>query len=321
MYANITLFKMKFFRNLIILICLYLVPQDNIYAQINQNPGPEIVYFLSDCQQPLAIEKILLHPYKNTEGRDSLFRDIEKHSPANIFLLGDLGSKGSSAKKWEAVDAFLDVLKRENSRIYAIPGNHEYLPSAKKGKRNYLKRFPLESLYGYCVTVDSVAIVMLNSNFNKLSEAGNGKQIKFYLNLMDSLDKCPTVLTIVVCAHHAPFSNSKIVGSSEVVQKAFVSRFMDSPKASLFITGHSHNLEYFNIKNKHFLVIGGGGGLAQPLYKGVAQKYQDLLPEESKPLFFYITLQRMNRVLNLRATGLKKEFRGIVSTGIAEIRF
>ena len=289
------------------------------YSQTKRAINSNALYFLSDCQQPIIFEEILLKPYKNIEGRDSLFTDILKHNPESIFLLGDMVSKGSSRKKWTPIDKFLVSLKERHGKVYPIPGNHEYLVSAGKGMKNYLKRFPAESLQGYCVRTDSLAIVMLNSNFKKMTPFQRTRQNKWFLKLMDSLDIDKSVLGIVVCTHHAPYSNSKVVGSSTDVQKEFLPHFINSAKAKLFITGHSHNLEYFKIQDKDFLVIGGGGGLAQPLLTGDKQIYKDRVSPDEKPLFFYITLLRSNKTISIYATGLDRRFDHISTRPIGEI--
>jgi hypothetical protein len=125
---------------------------------------------------------------------------------------------------------------------------------------------------------------------------------------MDSLDVDNSIHDIVVCTHHSPYSNSKVVGSSVPVQESFVPRYERSGKAKLFITGHSHNLEYFKGKNgKQFLVIGGGGGISQPLYEGSKEKYHDLIDQAVKPRFFYIKLQRKGSDIEVRISGYSTE--------------
>ena len=78
---------------------------------------------------------------------------------------------------------------------------------------------------------------------------------------MDSLDSNPGIKMILLCSHHPPYTNSKIVKPSKEVVKYFLPRFFESTKSRLYISGHSHNLEFFEKGNKkYFLVIGGGGG-------------------------------------------------------------
>jgi hypothetical protein len=154
-----------------------------------------------------------------------------------------------------------------------------------------------------------MAVIMLNSNFSKLSALEFQRQQLWYKATMDSLDKDDAIKAIVVCTHHAPYSNSKIVGSSKAVVLNFIPLFMNSPKARLFISGHSHNLEYFKMApNKHFMVIGGGGGLTQPLWSFEKQLYPDVIPQDKKPLYFYFILERKGNYITLSTRGLQKDF-------------
>ena len=77
----------------------------------------------------------------------------------------------------------------------------------------------------------------------------------------------------------------------------------------LFISGHSHNLEYFSDSiGKHFLVIGGGGGIAQSLTSMSKRKYHDLLEQDAKPVYFYLVIEKQGSSLKLIARGFKKDF-------------
>jgi predicted MPP superfamily phosphohydrolase len=267
------------------------------------------VFFLSDCQQPLFVEKLSLRAYRNEEGRDSLFFDIIRQRPRCLFLLGDLTAAGSKRKKWQPINAFLFTLRKDNCSVYAIPGNHEYMVNAKKGIKNFIKSFGRQQTLGYCVKRGSLAIVMLNSNFNHIPSADFNWQQNWYLAEMDSLDKDSTIKSILIGTHHPPYTNSSAVGPSKRVEQDFVPRFEKSPKARLFLSGHSHNLEYFNSSSgKQYMVIGGGGGLAQPLLPEDKRWYIDQLPQIKKPLFFYIIITVGGESLSIEIRGLDKNF-------------
>jgi Predicted phosphohydrolases len=281
-----------------------------VSASTMAQPGhqPETLYFLSDCQEPMKAEKLFLKPFRNTEARDSLFSDIIRHEPGQMFLLGDLVSEGSKKRKWLPIQQFIRDLHSQNTKIHAIPGNHEYYIRERKGIARYERLFPDCPLYGYCIRVDSVAVVMLNSNTAKLPGDSLKKQMLWYRNTMDVMDADPGVRVILVCTHHAPFTNSKVVEPSGFVADSIVPRFMQSAKAKLFISGHSHNLEYFQKGDKHFLVAGGGGGLIQPLYPPEKRKFTDLIAQEKKPLYFYIMVKRAGSNLQLSVRGLDRNF-------------
>lgn len=277
------------------------------FSQIIGNQGK--IYFISDVQSPLPVEKIHLKGYRNEEARNKLFEDLLLLHPDNLFILGDLVSRGSDGKAWADLDTFLNSLSRENTHLYVIPGNHDYRGRLSGGIQMYKYHFHEKWLYGNSVKIDSIAIVLLNSNFNKLSENELSKQLKWYKAEMNSLDSDPSIKGIIVCTHHAPYSNSKAVGSSELVQKLIIPDFEKSRKSILFISGHSHNLEYFSdSNNKHFLVIGGGGGLTQPLLPVSKRKYHDLLRQDSKPVYFYLVIEKEGNNLKLMARGFKNDF-------------
>lgn len=273
-------------------------------------PNPDRIYFISDVQAPLPAEKIIFKTYRNEEARDSLFADLIVQHPENLFLLGDLVSRGSVEKTWLPLDNFLNLLKKSNTTTYAIPGNHEYMGRSSIGIQMFTNRFPEKWLYGYFVDIDSIAIVMINSNFTKVSEIELSRQLIWYKSEMDSLDRDPAVKIIIVCTHHAPFSNSMIVRSSKPVEDLIVPAFEKSKKSKLFISGHSHNLEYFSDSiGKHFLVAGGGGGIEQPLIPSAKRKCIDLIEQDFKPLYFYLIIEKKGNCLNLGARGFKKDFR------------
>jgi len=268
----------------------------------------QTMYFISDFQAPMAAEKIISKYYRNEEARDSLFTDIIRQSPKNVFLLGDMTSKGSKEEAWIPLETFLFSLQKTNTAVHAIPGNHEYMGKSA-GTRLFLQRFPEKWLHGYLVAIDSVVIVMLNSNFKAIGKTETAKQLSWYKTALDSLDKAPGVKAIIVCTHHAPYSNSTIVGSSIPVAEKIVPVFEQSKKSKLFISGHSHNLEYFpGVNGKHFLVIGGGGGIAQPLVPPDQSIHHDLLDQDKKPLYFYLVIEKDGNQLKLTVKGFKRDF-------------
>ena len=161
----------------------------------------------------------------------------------------------------------------------------------RKGEANFQKRFPEHVRTGYVNVTDSVAVIMLNSNFGKLTQLDQKKQQTWYDSTLVALDADDKIKAVIVTCHHPPYSNSKLVGSSKTVQQRFVASFILAKKSSLFITGHSHAFEHFHVKGKDFVVIGGGGGLHHPLRTSLSM-LQDKAADY-KPMFHYLTLQRL----------------------------
>ena len=73
-----------------------------------------------------------------------------------------------------------------------------------KGLRNFTERFGTQAVIGFSKIVDSVAVVLLNSNFKKLSEKELQQQMIWYTHTMDSLNLLREVKAIIVGTHHSP---------------------------------------------------------------------------------------------------------------------
>jgi hypothetical protein len=302
---------MRLHHKLLLLACLSVFACLSAFAGMTEarDTARREIDFISDTQQPMTIEKIKLRPNHNTKATSLLLADMLQQKPRAIYMLGDVVAVGSSKHKWAAIDRFIDTCRRSNIAVHALLGNHDLMWSRRKGERRFQQRFPDNVDIGYVSITDSIAIVMLNSNFSKLSAAEIDKQQHWYLDTLNNLNHDPAIKTIIVSCHHAPYSNSKIVGSSAAVQHYFLPPFMQTTKCSLFITGHAHAFEHFTSGNKNFLVIGGGGGLHQPLDTS-AKRLPDLA-FHYKPMFHYLIVRRSGDTLLVTSRCLKPDFSGI----------
>jgi len=192
-------------------------------------------------------------------------------------MLGDLTAMGSFDNNWTIIDTFLANVKAKNISAHAAIGNHDYLVFSNSGETNLKKRFPDYNRTGYSVRVNSLAIVLLNSNFKRLNRYEEEQQEKWYNDELQALDRDSTVKMTVVACHHSPFSNSAIVGYDKNVRKTFLPSFLKSNKCRLFISGHAHTFQHFKdtLAGKNFLVVGGGGGLLHKLSEGEQDELQD----------------------------------------------
>lgn len=266
------------------------------------------ILFLSDTQAPMFVERLVLRTHQNTKATTTLFTEILRVRPPVLYWLGDIVSLGFRDNKWPIIDRFLANCRTIGTAVYAIMGNHDVMGRPRKGARNFQQRFPEHVHTGYVQTTDEVAVVMLNSNFSTLSVADLAKQQTWYEHTMADLDADPAVRVVIVTCHHAPYSNSKLVGSSKLVQQRFVPNYVKSEKGRLFITGHSHAFERYEFEGKTFLVIGGGGGLRQPLNTSPS-RLPDSAPEY-KPLFHYLAVRRGGDGLTLTSHCLRNDFSG-----------
>ena len=70
----------KYYRlNFIISAHIFLAV--NLSCGFSQTAGGgEKLYFISDVQAPMLVEKFFLKAYRNEEARDSLFADLKRHT-------------------------------------------------------------------------------------------------------------------------------------------------------------------------------------------------------------------------------------------------
>ena len=275
--------------------------------QLTKDSSSKDIYFVSDTQQPMFVEKLWLKPNHNLEATASIFSAILKEKPASLYMLGDVVGLGSSNRKWKSVDLFLDSCRKDGTNVCGVLGNHEVMGRKKKGEANFQKRFPMNVNTGYVSVTDSVAVVLLNSNFKKLSAAELQKQKDWYSETLASLDTSQSVKAVIVCCHHAPYTNSTIVKCCSKVQEYFVGDYIKSKKAQLFITGHAHAFEHFKMEGKDFVVIGGGGGLHQPLSN--SDKNLADLAGDYKPPFHYLSVKRIDDKLTATSHYINKDFK------------
>ncbi len=261
----------------------------NSFYQV-QNSSKEYV-FISDTQDLLPFENLWNITNNNREVRQIIYDDIIEHKPVSVFHMGDLVARGYGEKYWKDFDQFRNRLNQNEISFYPVLGNHELIVFPKKGESNFQKRFPQHSRTGYLIRVDSLAVILLNSNFGKMSEDEITKQNNWYDKTLDELDSDSSIKIIAIGTHYSPYTNSKRVSPSKDVQQYFVPGYLNSKKANLFLSGHSHAFEHFIIEGKNFLVIGGGGGPQQPLLVGEDARWKDNFNSEDEyRRFHYIRL-------------------------------
>ncbi len=287
-------------RRAIYIIVLLLTVCNHVLSQ-------QKIGVIADTQSPIWIELLWSETERNVEATDTLFARLLKEPVDALFFLGDLVAIGSYARHWVPVDAFLDALHQKGIRTYAIPGNHEYSIPAGWGIADFYKRFPDARKLIEIQTIDSIAMVLLDTNYSKLNRKQKEIQDLRYKICMDSLQNNPAVKAIIVCTHQPPFTNSTGVSPDKKIEERLVPTYMATPKAVLFLSGHSHNLERFRQLGKEFLVIGGGGGLRQPLLTSEKLKYTDLMHPTARIRYFYVIIERKRDKLHVKAKGMNAD--------------
>ncbi len=145
------------------------------------------IIFISDTQAPMAFEKLFVRTHNNEEATKILLNAIVSDSTvSSIFMLGDITAMSSFDNNWATIDSFLTCLKGRGILAYAAVGNHDYLLFSNSGEANLSKRFSGFKRTGYTVRISSLAMIILNSNFKKLSHSEknnnrNGISVKYTL--------------------------------------------------------------------------------------------------------------------------------------------
>ena len=281
------------------------------FERLNNNSKNGDIIFISDTQEPIWVETLLMNRNNNLLARDIILKEILEKKPSKVIHLGDIVAFGFKDSEWQPIDTFLHALIDGGSEFYPTLGNHELLLFSDTGENNFMKRFPFYSRTGYVVNNGPVKIILLNSNFGNMSKEEIVRQQEWYLITLKHLEQDSTVSTVIVGCHHPPFTNSKIINPSKQVEELFVPAFIQTGKCKLFISGHCHAFEHFKYKDKDFLVIGGGGGLQQPLYVGDEKIYKDIYDSISKKrMFHFLECRSKNDTMRITLNMLKKDFSG-----------
>lgn len=307
---RVTVFKWSGIVCMILMafICLTASGLNSDKVVSSKTSSNDTLIFVSDTQAPLFVERIIHKTPYNQVATKMIFNDILSKRPQYVFLLGDIVAAGSKPRRWVRVDQFLDSIRNNNGNVWACLGNHEYIYNAKNGVKAFQKRFPEHSKTGYYVIRDSIAVVLMNSNFSKLTADEQNKQKQFYTTTLAALDKNDSVKIIIVTCHHSPYSNSLVVGSNMKARETFAKPFLKTTKGELFLSGHSHNFEHFKIEGKTFLVIGGGGGIGQNL--NTKSNRIACENDDCHPLFHYLMVKRNADHLSIIIREVKGDLKG-----------
>ncbi len=274
-------------------------------------PLPKLV-FVSDTQQPIWIETLRLQEDDNIHASRSIYRSILQESSAvAVVHLGDITSIGMFDSYWGPFDEF-----KRSVRVPVHPalGNHDYFIFHGAAMQQFRKRFPERTTSWYAFTVQRVGIIILNSNFSRMSDEEQDQQQTWYRAQLIAFDEDTTVAAAIVACHHSPYTNSSIVEPSRGVQNRFVSLFSMYPKSLLFLSGHAHTYEHFHLRERDFLVIGGGGGLLQPLLPERERRFQDLYQAPGERRFFhYLNCTVSDSSLQLNVMRLRDDHSGVES--------
>ncbi len=273
--------------------------------------GDSLVSFVSDSQNPIFIEMLRLPANHNDRAREMIFARLLADWPNGIFHLGDMVAIGFYEGTWRSTDRFLHRASAAHIPVFPTLGNHELMISPSYGIEQFYDRFPWYRKTGYAVRAGKAAVVLLNSNFGQLTDGEQAAQRLWLDSTLVAFESDTTVGAVIMCCHHPPYTNSTIVSPSKEVRDSFVPLYLRYPKCRLFLSGHCHAFEHFREGGKDFLVIGGGGGLQQPLLTGTDRRWEDLFPLKTETrMFHYLQCRISGQGLDLTVRMIKRDFSG-----------
>jgi len=294
------------------LIVFLNIPNSECLAQsgIRWRSDTLSVCFVSDTQEPMLVERVTLAYNGNAKARKAIFQKVLALKPNAVVHLGDEVSLGTDDLSWKDVDEFVKKLHDGGISFSPIPGNHEYLMSSRAGISRFTSRYPEVNLDGYAKRCGNVAVVLVNSNFTELTAKERERQLSWYKKTLADFESDPAIDFVIVGCHHPPFTNSKIVGVSKGIRDNFLPDFYKSEKCKLFLSGHCHAFEHFRVNGKDFLVIGGGGGIQQPLKTGEKAEYHDLFSTTlEKRMFHFLSVKSWDDTLSVNLMMLRDDFK------------
>ena len=198
---------------------------------------------------------------RNDEERRLLLEEIVRRDPAFVLHLGDLTARGGSRREWQRFDALHEEFRAKGLPYFPILGNHEFHGGKAGALRSFFARFPhLRENRWYSFVWRNVGVVLLDSNFGKMSGTESADLTSWYPGELARFDRDPSIDFVIVCSHRPPYTRSHIVRPCARSRERFVEPFLRSKKTCFFFSGHAHAYERFQLDGKHFIVSGGGGG-------------------------------------------------------------
>lgn len=274
------------------------------FAEID--PAKNRVIFVGDTQ---STSRYSFWREKNDRERQLIIQEIVRRDPALVVHLGDLTIRGSSKKHWRQFDAFHEGFRDKKIPYFPILGNHELYGNNKQALHNYFGRFPhLDKRRWYSLTWKNVAIILVDSNFPTLTTEQTEGQSQWYLSELEKFDTDGNIEYILVCCHEPPFTNSRVVAPNQMVKMYFADPFVRFQKTRLFLSGHGHSYERFQIGNKFFIVSGGGGGPRHKVSIDPAKRpYKDLFPGPALRFFHFCEIENRKDSIAFRVLRLEPD--------------
>ncbi|RPJ01940.1 MAG: hypothetical protein EHM36_12955 [Deltaproteobacteria bacterium] len=246
---------------------------------------------------------------RNEKERKRIIDEMARRNPAFIVHLGDLTARGSSRKHWEEFDDLNKELRDKRVPYFPILGNHEFYGDNGEALGHYFARLShLQNRRWYSFTWKGVALILLDSNFANLSPEEIEEQENWYLTELERFEKDDRVDHVIVCCHEPPYTNSRAISPSEKSRRYFADPFVRFQKTSLFFSGHGHTYERFQMRDKFFIVTGGGGGPRHRIYIDPGKRrFEDLFSGPELRFFHFCEIEVHGTKLNYKVLRLEPD--------------
>ncbi len=270
-----------------------IAPTEQYRAAPPNTPSP-VVAVLGDQQRTGTME---VWRERNTIHGD-LVQQLARTQPQALVVLGDQVFRGDDNDDWAFFDRIMEPVRKASIPVFPMLGNHEYFGNNSRMREHVRARFPGMNHRYYTVVIDSVAYIMLDTNFDEYDADSAVYQLRWFKTMVRRYDGADSVRCIVVCGHHPPHTNSRTVPPEKILLRYFVPVAERSRKARLWLSGHCHAYERFLVNNITFVVSGGGGGPRQLLREHTDPRAEpDLYNGGTIRPFHFLTLRRQGAAI------------------------
>ena len=218
------------------------------------------ILVVGDLQPTSWFEMTFMGRTQNDSIREGIVQRMADEDPDMLLMLGDYVASGEREEDWLAFDSLMGPVCTQKIPVMAVLGNHDYGMVGSDGVAHCNARFPhVAALPSLTMLADSTALLVVDSNIESLPEERQRTQQRRYREILRRLDRSPAIKGVVVASHHPPITNAALAIDPRV-HDTFVPPFLEAKKTMLFLSGHIHSYERFEIEGKTFVVSGGGGG-------------------------------------------------------------
>jgi 3',5'-cyclic AMP phosphodiesterase CpdA len=208
--------------------------------------------------------------------RELIIDKIAESNPTFVVNTGDLVKKSAENKDWQEFEKLNQVLEDRKIPYYPVLGNHEYRGRETEAIADYFDHFPaLNKQLWYTLTYANSGLIMLDSNFDKLSKEEIVRQNQWLGDTLRKYQDDRNISFVFVFFHHPPFTNSMHHKPDKQAQNNFVPLLDKFSKVKFVFNGHVHSYERFRINGINYVVTGGGGAPLVALRPAGQSRYKD----------------------------------------------